>query len=395
MSGPEGWLLGYHGIVLAGGLVLLGVLLLNMAVLPDLRRYPPPALADAPLVSVLVPARNEAANIEACVRGLLASNYPAFEVLVLDDESTDGTAAILAPLAAADPRLRVLGGTPLPPGWMGKAHACAQLASAARGALLLFTDADVRHAPALLGHAVAVLRAREAGLLSIFPTQITGSLAERLVVPVMQHFAAYVLLPLPLMTSLRSRAFAAANGQFLLFGREAYDACGGHAAVRGLVLEDVALARAVKAAGLRIMLANGHGLVACRMYDGATQVWAGFGKNLFAFFNRSWLFLIAAAVVSGALWVLPPIMALAALPGALGQPLGGSTWVLVLLPAAQYGVTVLTRLILAVRCGGRTGDSLLHPLGVAMVLAIAIHSGRLAARGGATWKGRSVGRQAD
>src|SRR5262249_44305272 len=109
-----------------------------------------------PSVSILVPARDEAANIEACVRGLLAQTYPAWELIVLDDGSTDGTGAILARLAADEGRLRVLAGAAVPPGWLGKPHACAQLAAAARGDLLLFTDADVRHAPALVGAAVAL-----------------------------------------------------------------------------------------------------------------------------------------------------------------------------------------------------------------------------------------------
>lgn len=384
----------YHAVVLAFLLALFGLLLINMRVLPDIRRYAPPAAGAAPFVSVLVPARDEAANIEACIRGLLTSDYPAFEVLALDDHSSDSTGAILARLAAADVRLRVLPGGPLLPGWLGKANACRQLAEAARGDLLLFTDADVRHAPALLGHAVATLAAHGVGLLSIFPDQVTGTLAERLIVPLMQHFAVYVLLPLPLMTRLRAPAFAAANGQFLLFRRDAYLACGGHAAVRANVLEDVGLARAVKAAGYRIALADGNGLVTCRMYGSARAVWAGFSKNLFAFFNRSWLFLSAALAGCLVLWVLPPFWALAALLGLLAPPgsAPASTGVLlVALPLAQYVLAVLTRLVLARRFGARPLDTLLHPLSVALLLAICLNSARLSHRGGVTWKGRPVG----
>jgi chlorobactene glucosyltransferase len=384
----------YHAVVLSFLLALFGLLLVNMRVLPDIRRYPPPAAPGAPFVSVLVPARDEAANIEACIRGLLASDYPAFEVVALDDHSSDGTGAILARLAAADARLRVLLGGQLLPGWLGKANACRQLAAAARGDLLLFTDADVRHAPALIGHAVATLAAHGDGLLSIFPDQITRTLAERLIVPLMQHFAVYVLLPLPLMTRLRAPSFAAANGQFLLFRRDAYLACGGHAAVRANVLEDVGLARAVKAAGYRIALADGNGLVACRMYGSAGEVWAGFSKNLFAFFNRSWLFLSAALAACLILWVLPPLWALVALLGLLSPPAGTSmstSVLLVALPLAQYALAVLTRLVLARRFGARPLDTLLHPLSVALLLAISINSARQSRRGGVTWKGRRIG----
>ncbi len=384
----------YHAVVLSFLLALFGLLLINMRVLPDIRRYPPPAAADAPFVSVLVPARDEAAHIEPCIQALLASDYPAFEVLALDDHSSDGTGAILARLAAADARLRVLHGGPLLPGWLGKANACRQLADAARGDLLLFTDADVRHAPALIGHAVATLIAHRVGLLSIFPDQITGTLAERLIVPLMQHFAVYVLLPLPLMTRLRAPAFAAANGQFLLFRRDAYLACGGHAAVRANVLEDVGLARAVKVAGYRIALADGNGLIACRMYGSAREVWAGFSKNLFAFFNHSWLFLSSALGVCLVLWVLPPLWAAAAVLGLLppsGSVSTSTSGLLVALPLGQYALAVLTRLVLARRFGDRPLDTLLHPLSIALLLAISLNSARLSRRGGVTWKGRPVG----
>ncbi|HMA33458.1 MAG TPA: glycosyltransferase [Chloroflexia bacterium] len=385
---PPVLLLVYQAVVLLFLLALLVLLAINMAVLPNIRAYRRPDAA--PFVSVLVPARDEAAQIAACIRGLLAQDYPAFEVIALDDDSTDATGAILAALAAGDARLRVLAGEPLRPGWLGKANACRQLAAAARGELLLFTDADVRHAPALLGHAVGLLRAQGAGLLSIFPTQVTGTWAERLVVPILQHFAVYVLLPLPLMQRLRAPAFAAANGQFLLFERRAYVACGGHGAVRTAVLEDVALARAVKAAGYRIALADGNGLVACRMYCNRAEVVAGFAKNLFAFFNGSWLFLAAGLAVGLGLWVLPPLWVGVALPGALAPAAGPADRALAGLPLAQYGVAVLTRLWLARRFGSRPADALLHPLSLALVLALALHSARLSRRGGAIWKGRAV-----
>ncbi|MGI8588937.1 MAG: glycosyltransferase [Chloroflexia bacterium] len=383
MSPPLSPWLVYQGVVLAVLLSLLGLLLINMAVLPNLRDFPAPSGTRlrpwTPLVSVLVPARDESGNIADCIAGLLAQDYLAFEVLALDDGSTDGTGAILDGLAAADPRLRVLHGSPLPPGWLGKAHACRQLADAARGELLLFTDADVRHAPAALGHAVALLEARDLGLLSLFPTQVTVSPMERLVVPLMQHFAVYVLLPLPLMTGLRAPAFAAANGQFMLFRRSAYEAAGGHEGVRAALLEDVALARAVKAAGARIALADGNGLVRCRMYNGAAGVWSGFSKNLFTFFNRSRLFLAVGLAAAVLLWVLPLGV------GVWGLWAGDTAVAVVSL--AQYAVAVVARLVLARRFGGRVWDALLHPLGVVLLVAIGVNS----ARGGAVWKGRRVG----
>jgi len=386
-----GWLTGfapleiYGGVVLSFGVALLGLLAINLAVLPRLRRFAPPALASAPFVSILVPARDEAANIAACVRGLLAQEYPAFELIVLDDGSSDGTGAILADLAATDPRLRVLTGDPLPPGWLGKPNACRQLAAAATGDLLLFTDADVRHTPLLLGHAVAAQQALGVGLLSIFPRQITATWGERLIVPLMQHFAVYGLLPLPAMQRLRAPAFAAANGQFLLFSHAAYVACGGHATVRSLVLEDVALARAVKRAGYPIALADGGAEITCRMYHGWGEVWAGFAKNLFAFFNRSLLFLALAILVALLLWVLP-------VAGMIGAALGsgGCTSLVGWLCLAQYGTAVAARLLLTARFGGRPLDAFLHPFAVLLLLVIALNSARIARCGGVAWKGRPV-----
>ncbi len=356
----------YCGVVLSFGVVLLGLLAVNLAVLPRLRRFVPLTPTSAPLVSILVPARDEAANIAACVRGLLAQDYSAFELIVLDDGSSDGTGAILAELAAADPRLRVLIGGPLLPGWLGKPNACRQLAEAAGGDLLLFTDAGV-------------------GLLSIFPRQITDTWGERLIVPLMQHFAVYGLLPLPAMQRLRAPAFAAANGQFLLFSRAAYAACGGHSTVRGLVLEDVALARAVKRAGYSIALADGGDAITCRMYQGWGEVWAGFSKNLFAFFNRSLPFLAVAILVALVLWVLP----VGGMIGA-GLGIGGFTPLVGWLCLAQYGTAVTARLLLIARFGGRPLDAFLHPVGVLLLLAIALNSARIARRGGVAWKGRSV-----
>jgi chlorobactene glucosyltransferase len=376
----------YHALALGALLVFALILAVNLRALPRIRAFAPPA--GVPFLSLLVPARDEAANIEACLRGLLAQDYPAFEVIALDDESSDGTGGILARLAAADPRLRVITGGPPRAGWTGKANACRQLAEAARGDLLLFTDADVRHAPPLLRHAVATALALDAGLLSIFPTQITVTWLERLIVPLMQHFTVFTLLPLPLLRRARAPAFAAANGEFLLFQRAAYRACGGHGAVRGAVLEDVGLARAVKAAGYRVALADGERLVTCRMYRNAAEVWAGFSKNLFAFVNRSYAFLAVAALAGLALWTLPPLLALAALPGALR--VGGPAWAGAALPLAEYAVAVGMRLALARRFGGRAGDAFLHPLGMAILVAIAINSARLARRGRAVWKGRRL-----
>jgi chlorobactene glucosyltransferase len=408
-------LLMYQVVILIILLSLLGLLLINLLTLPNADCEPPHAeppdtqhatrntqhatrnahsacrVPHAAFVSILVPARNEAENIEACVRSLLAQDYPHFEVIVLDDQSEDGTGAILARLAAQDGRLRVLAGGPVRPGWLGKANACRQLAEAAGGAWLLFTDADTRHRPPALRCALALAQARRVGLLSMFPRQITPTLIERLVVPLM-HLAVYGLLPLPLMRRLRHPAFAAANGQFMLLARAAYEAAGGHAAVRALVLEDVALARAVKRAGHRIELADGGDLVQTRMYATPAALWAGFSKNFFAFFNDSLPFLAAGLLGFALLYVLPPLWLLAGVGRAaiIGLASAWEIWAWVGLPLLQYGCGVTMRLLLGARFRFHPAGALLHPLAVALQIAIGVNSARLARRGGASWKGRRV-----
>lgn len=377
----------YHLAILALLLSLLGMVVVNLRVLPRIQGFQPPQ-ADAPLVAILVPARDEEANIEACLASLLAQDYPHFEVWVYDDASADRTGEIAARIASASGgRLHVVTGQSGPPtGWLGKAHACYRLYGAMREHSspdhVLFIDADVVLRPGALGHAVSAARGLGAGLLSIFPAQVTVSMAERLAVPILLHWAVYTFLPLPIAHSTRSSpAFAAANGQFMLFRREAYDAFGGHEAVRSEILEDVALARATKRAGYGAMLADGGALVRTRMYRGAREVWHGYSKNAYAFFGYSPFFLAIGVLALAALYVAPvAFMLLGALSG---------DWLLFCLAAAQYLLAVGARLLLSLRFGYRALDALLHPAGIVYIIAIDLNSMRWAVTGKSAWKGRS------
>jgi chlorobactene glucosyltransferase len=244
--------------------------------------YPADAPPDAPRVSVVVPARDEARNIAPCLTSVLASTWPALEVLVVDDHSTDGTGDIARAIAARDPRVRVLDNPPLPPGWMGKQWACATGAGAARGDILCFVDADTTHAPDLLPRAVHVMRARGSGLLSVAGRQEMASFWERVVQP--QVFA--VIAGRYGGTERVSRSRRAidkiANGQCLLMTRAAYDHVGGHAAVRGVVVEDLKLAQCTHAAGLPVHLVLGEAQLATRMYTSLRELVGGWRKNVFA-----------------------------------------------------------------------------------------------------------------
>ncbi|MCX7669869.1 MAG: glycosyltransferase family 2 protein, partial [Anaerolineae bacterium] len=279
-------------VVLLG---MLGITLSNLLLFPRLTQTQP--LAPGPQlpassfrsVSILIPARNEAAVIGETVRRMLAQTYPRFELIVLDDGSTDGTAEVARAAAAGDARLRVIAGEALPSGWAGKNWACHQLAQAAQGDWLLFTDADTVWAPGALAAVVAEAERTRADLLTVWPTQITVTWAERLVVPLMA-LVVIGYLPVFMVHYTPWSPFAAANGQCLLFRRRAYEAIGGHAALKGDVLEDVKFARRIKAHRLRLRMADGNGLVSCRMYTDWPGVRDGYAKNILSGYGGSLLF---------------------------------------------------------------------------------------------------------
>lgn len=303
------WTLALLGLLLLNGL-------LNARYRPRLVRTPP--RRQGPSVSVLVPARNEAKTIAACVRALLAQTYRPLEVLVLDDQSTDATPAILQALQREHPALRVLSGAHLPPGWLGKNWACHQLAAQATGEILLFVDADTVLDPEAVAHTVALMEATGADLLSGLPLQVMGTWAERLSLPFLR-FGTHSLMPTWVIRFWPTPLFALAVGQFLAIRRPAYRALGGHAAVRDRVLEDVALARRAMRQGHRICFADLRPLVRTRMYSTWAEIREGFLKNLWpvfghgeAFYLFGWLFLWSTfalpwlgllwGILSGAFW---------------------------------------------------------------------------------------------
>ncbi|HMA47297.1 MAG TPA: glycosyltransferase [Frankiaceae bacterium] len=351
-------------------------LALHCAYNARLLRVPPPAAPVPERVSVLLPVRDEAHRLGPCLSALLASTHlPDLELVVLDDGSTDGTGDVVRRAAAGDPRLRLLDGRPPPPGWLGKPHACAQLAAAATGDALVFVDADVVVAPDGVARTVGLLRRAGLDLVSPYPRQLAGGPAERLVQPLLQ-WSWLTFLPLRLVERSPRPSLAAANGQVLCVDAAAYRRAGGHAAVRGAVVEDVALLRAVKRAGGRGTVADGTGIATTRMYDGWGELSDGYAKSLWAAAGGSPVASAAQVGLLAFLYLLPPAAA------ARRSPAG----------VAGYLAGVAGRVVAARRTGGRVWpDALAHPLSVALLAYLTGLSWVRRRRGTLTWKGRALG----
>jgi len=341
---------------------------------PNLSDVPP---LEGPPVSVVIPARNEASTIETVARSVLASSYPRLELIVVDDRSTDGTAAIVERLAAQDPRVRLVQGTPLPDGWYGKPWACAQGARAATHGLLLFTDADTRHEPELLGRAVGALVLERADLVTVSPRQRCVTFWERLIMPQIWLLLGLRYHPRRVNRARRERDVIA-NGQFILTTREAYEAVGTHAAVRREIAEDLALAQAYLERGRRLHFAFAERLMETRMYQGLPQLVEGWSKNVYLGGRRSFprepvrralvpLVLLAAL----GFWLVPPALLLAR--GA-GLDIGSLTGAALL--ATGLSVVFWSLISYGMKIPSLYG--LGYPLGAVMALYIVARS---------TWRG--------
>jgi chlorobactene glucosyltransferase len=337
-----------------------------------------------PKVSILVPARNEEKNIESCIRSLLNQDYPSFEVLVYDDQSIDSTCHILERIAYTQSKLKVLVGTPLSTGRLGKNWACAQLAQQARGELLFFTDADTIHRPHMLRTIVTALLGKKADLVTGFPKQEVHSWGERLLVPFFS-WAFMCFTPLGLAYRLRLPALSNATGQVMLFRRTAYQAIGGHEGVSDSIIDDLMLARHIKAARLRWRVINATDLVTCRMYESSHAAFEGFTKNYFAAFNfRLLTFLFVFLWLAVMFWepmIVAGLWALGWAPQASASELAmciGLSFLLWLIPYLELGIPF--------------GLAFLYPLSLFANEVVAFQSLRLSLTGRLTWKGRTLAR---
>jgi chlorobactene glucosyltransferase len=362
--------------------IILLIILSNIWITRRIRHHSLPAVF--PMISVLIPARNEERNIADCVRSILAQDYPSFEVLVLDDQSSDGTRAILEKMAISQSRLRILHGKPPPGNQVGKNWACSQLARQAQGELFFFTDADTLNRPDTLKTVVTAMIGEQADLLTGFPRQEVHTWGERLLVPFFS-WVFFCFIPLALAYNLRLPFLSIAVGQMMLFRREAYLAIGGHENISSSIVDDMSLARQIKADGLSWRVAYIADLVSCRMYQSSREAMDGFTKNLFAAFDDRLLpFLFAFTWLMVMFW--EPLIVLAVMvSGPVVQAQATAVMaclalsiLLWLIPYREMGIPFFLAFIYPLTILANTGialRSLVHSLG-----------GRI------TWKGRTIAR---
>jgi hypothetical protein len=378
-------------VVLLSIAVVIAMISLVMTV-RNLARYRPATPASrGGSVAVCIPARNESRNLRACVESAIGSAGAGeggaaidLEVLVYDDGSTDGTGSILATLVAEDARVRAVETVPLPEGWNGKQHGCDRMGRAATKEWLLFTDADVRFEPQSLESVVATAEARGVDLLSTFPRQEMGSFGERLFIP-MIGFILFSYLPMGRMQRTLDPAASAGCGQYLFVRREAWLACGGHAAFRDSMHDGIRLPRLLRRHGRRTDLFDGTSIVSCRMYEGFGACWRGFAKNAFEGLGS-----IGLLVFVTILHLIGHVMPWVFLLGAALVPSWRSPWAIGLAIAA-IATALLQRSLLASRLRQPIASVLWHPLAILLSIAVQWRSWWLHVTGRRSWRGRTAG----
>lgn len=352
--------------------VMLVVALYNLLTAPRLHRAR--AAHDRPLVSILVPARDEASNLEEMLPLLLRQGYERLEIVVLDDGSSDATARVARGIGRGDDRLRVVTGDATPSGWVGKNWACAQLARLARGDVLIFCDADVHAARGAVQQTISLMHEHSAAVATAIPRQRFSGWLDRAVVPLVTQLPVAALLPLRLASRSPRPSLVMGNGQWMAFTRSAYHRTGGHEAVRGEVVEDLVLARRAKEVGVRVVMAAAPRTLEVTMYRRASDVREGFTKNLYPLMGGRWTTVSVLATLHFLVLIVPWAVPLA---------IGSAGW----LPLA---LLLALRLASGALFGMDIRSLALHPLGsvaLAFVAAASIASHRAK---NVTWKGRTV-----
>lgn len=360
--------------LLLPALTLLCVTLWNAFCWPEVNRAERDV--QAACISILIPARDEEANLAACLDAALAQGAVVREILVYDDHSTDRTPQILREYVLRDERVRAVTVEELPGGWCGKTFACAQLAAEARGEWLLFLDADARLSDGAAARLVAEALARKASLLSCWPALDMSGFWEKALMPLL-NFVVFTLYPAPLALVRRDSSLGLAHGSCMLARRDAYQKIGGHGSVRGELFEDVRLAQVWRGRGESSLCLDGRKILSVRMYHSRVEIWRGFQKNFFPAFRREtsfWAFL----ALHFTLFLMPFIL----LPFIIKK---GFAWPLALI--ALCGLAM--RVALALRFKHPLWSVLPHPLSESILIAVGLSSWWKCKTGrGVEWKGR-------
>jgi len=339
-----------------------------------------------PLISVIIPARNEGRNIRRCVQALLSQTYPNYKIIVVDDRSTDDTPQILTELADRIPNLQIVHGSELPPGWAGKPHALVQGAAAAHGEWLCFMDADTFAQPDLLWSTYRLAIRYHADMFSILTDQELGTFWERTILPLVFLGLSFGF-PADRVND-PTKPDAIANGQFILIRRPVYEQIGGHASVKDRVDEDKAIATIIKRAGYRLVLADGRKVASTRMYTSLPEMWEGWTKNIYlGLIDRLWLLLFGAVLglvvsIMLPLWLVGGLVWLASAGGLVAAVVAVEAIVL-------WGYLLYKRLQACRAFGIPVGYAFTFPLGALIFTSMMVASAYNVISGrGVLWKGR-------
>jgi chlorobactene glucosyltransferase len=375
-------------------IITIGLTIFLINLILNLRGLRKPSAASeisrpAPLVSILIPARNEETNIRACLETLQRQDYPNFEILVLDDNSEDKTSAIVNEMASADSRIKLIAGEPLTDDWAGKPFACYQLARKAKGDWLLFLDADTTHAPHMLRSTLALAQEQKISMLSGFNHQIADSFPQKVVMPVI-YFIMLGWVPLWLLHRSKKPVPSAAIGQFLLFPRDFYWRMGGHQVVKNRIVEDIWLGVEVARHGGRHIAVDLSSVVSCHMYRNTREIWDGLGKSIYAVIAASPPGILLATSIA-CLFYLTPFYFL--IQGLIAGPDSVVSYLLVI---TQIAIMLFMRWLLDSHYREPGISMWFHFFGVLFYLLDVLYSGwRWATGAPVTWKDRSYEKEAE
>jgi len=365
------------------GLMLVN-LIINFFVYKNVENYSlnSQILKNPPLISVLIPARNEADNISRCLKSLLKQEYTNLEIIVLNDNSKDETGKIVKEFVKKDSRVRLLEGKPLEDGWTGKNFASHQLSKLASGDYFVFTDADTFHFPKSISSAFAALINTKIDALSVYPRQLMVTFWERMTVPII-NIALQCFIPFILIKKSKNPLFSTALGQFMMFRREAYEASGGYESIKGHLVDDIQMSKRVKKSGYKFMVFDGKNVIFCRMYKNIKGVVIGLTKSIYPAFNGNILALFSFTGILSASLLFPFVL----LP--LGAFLFDWPAVIIMIMVVQVIIVLIIKTMLAIRYKQKILDILLAPVSMAVIDALIFVSFFQAKYGeGLSWKGR-------